>query len=122
MKGYDFHLSGAETQLLAHISQGMASPSAIARATEQCVAKSLEKMIRYAVEKGHPKEVLIVGGVAANQYIKSRMQERLEHRAIGCTLYFAQPEYSGDNAFGVATIGLKKWQIMNNRARGFGLF
>ena len=112
MKGYDFHLSGAETQLLKHISEKRYSPSAIARATEQCIAKSLEKMVRHAVQQGHPKEVLIVGGVAANQYIKNRLRERLEHPAVGCRLYFAQPEYSGDNAFGVACIGLKKWQLL----------
>ncbi|RKD25582.1 O-sialoglycoprotein endopeptidase [Ammoniphilus oxalaticus] len=113
MKGYDFHLSGAETQLLRHIEQQRFSKAAIARATERCVARSLEKTIRYAVEQGHPKEVLIVGGVAANRYIKDRLQERLEHRAVGCRLYFAEPEYSGDNAFGVAYIGLNRWRKTN---------
>lgn len=110
MKGYDFYLSGAETQLLRAIEQKRYSAAAVARAAERCVARSLEKSIRRAAERGYPKEVLIVGGVAANRYIKSRLKERLEHRAVGCRLYFAEPRHSGDNAFGVACIGRKVWQ------------
>lgn len=108
VKGFDFHFSGAETQLLKLIREAEVSKSAIARATEQCIAKTLEKVIRTAVGCGHPKDVLIVGGVAANAYIKNRLVERLEHPAVGCSLYFADPAYSGDNAFGVARIGLNK--------------
>ncbi|RXT13787.1 O-sialoglycoprotein endopeptidase [Ammoniphilus sp. CFH 90114] len=107
-KGYDFHLSGAENQLMKLISDPSIHRGAIARATELCIAKSLEKVIRYASEQSHPKEVLIVGGVAANSFIKSRLIERLEHPAVGCSLYFADPAYSGDNAFGVAQIGLQQ--------------
>lgn len=108
VKGFDFHFSGAETQLLRLIGEAKISKSAIARATEQCIAKTLEKVIRNAAGIGHPKEVLIVGGVAANAYLKNRLVERLEHPAVGCSLYFADPAYSGDNAFGVARIGLNR--------------
>jgi N6-L-threonylcarbamoyladenine synthase len=113
VKGFSFHLSGAESALLRLIATGEKSPAGIARATEQCIANSLEKTIRHAIEQGHPKEVLIVGGVAANSYIKLRLKQRLEHRAVGCSLYFADPAYSGDNAFGVAMIGLRKWKKAN---------
>ncbi|HJV44453.1 MAG TPA: O-sialoglycoprotein endopeptidase [Bacillota bacterium] len=111
---YSFHLSGAETALLRMIAEGKESPAAIARATEQCIAGSLEKVIRYATQQGYPKEILIVGGVAANSYIKKRLKHRLEHRAVGCSLYFADIAYSGDNAFGVARIGLNKWLKAND--------
>lgn len=112
-KGYHFHLSGAENQLMKQIAEASVSKEAIARATELCIAKSLEKVIRYAVEQGHPKEVLIVGGVAANSFIKARLVERLQHPAVGCSLFFADPAYSGDNAFGVARIGLKHYLNTN---------
>ena len=115
VKGYYFHLSGAETQLMGAIRQGI-NQADIARATEQCIANCLEKVIRYAVEHGHPKDVLIVGGVAANDYIRERLRKRLEHRAVGCTLYFAKPEYSGDNAFGTAMIGWAKWEFTARRS------
>jgi len=109
VKGYHFHFSGAETQLLKAIQTQLESPVNIARATEQCIANTLEKVIRYAITQQKPKEVLIVGGVAANTYIKQRLTKRLEHPSVGCSLYFADPAYSGDNAFGVARIGLEKW-------------
>nr|WP_245204038.1 O-sialoglycoprotein endopeptidase [Ammoniphilus resinae] len=109
VKGYDFHFSGAETQLLKVIQTGAQSPENIARATEQCIANTLEKVIRYAAQQEKPKELLIVGGVAANTYMKQRLSKRLEHLSVGCSLYFADPAYSGDNAFGVARIGLDKW-------------
>lgn len=112
-KGYHFHLSGAENQLLKQVAEGAVSKAAIARAAELCIAKSLEKVIRYAAEQGHPKEVLIVGGVAANSVIKARLVERLQHPAVGCSLFFADPVYSGDNAFGVARIGLKHYLNTN---------
>jgi N6-L-threonylcarbamoyladenine synthase len=110
VKGSYFNLSGAETQLLQAVRQGV-PPAEIARATEQCIANCLEKVIRFAAEHGHPKNVLIVGGVAANRYIRERLRKRLEHRAVGCTLYFADPAYSGDNAFGTAMIGWAKWNF-----------
>jgi N6-L-threonylcarbamoyladenine synthase len=49
---------------------------------------------------------MIVGGVAANQYIRERLKNRLQHPAVGAKLYFCDPVYSGDNAFGVAVLGL----------------
>jgi N6-L-threonylcarbamoyladenine synthase len=113
-RGFDFHFSGAETQLLQAIKNSAFRPAVIARAVEQCIANTLDKVIRYAVEQGYPKEVLIVGGVAANTYIKDRLNKRLMHPAVGCRLYYADPHFSGDNAYGVAIIGLKKWNKTND--------
>ena len=110
----DFHFSGAETQLMKAIQNRQFQPAVIARATEQCIVNTLDKVIRYAVEQGFPKEVLIVGGVAANTYIKDRLNKRLMHPAVGCKLFYADPHFSGDNAYGVARIGLEKWNKANN--------
>lgn len=107
--GLFFHLSGPETALLKLIEQRQADPTQIARATEAVIANSLAKVLRKAVEQGYPREILVVGGVAANRYIQERLRERLEHPAVGSHLYFCPPAYSGDNAYGVAIIGLKKW-------------
>ncbi|CFJ35779.1 UGMP family protein [Mycobacterium tuberculosis] len=80
----------------------------IARATEQCIANTLEKALRHALEKGMPRDILIVGGVAANQYMRERLINRLEHPAVKAKLYFCDPVYSGDNAYGVAMLGWMK--------------
>ncbi|MGO0060877.1 Kae1-like domain-containing protein [Brevibacillus fluminis] len=107
VNGFTFHFSGAEAALLRAIEQGDVAHAEIARATEQCVANTLEKVLRTAVEEGYPREILIVGGVAANQYVRERLIKRLEHPSVKAKLFFCDPVYSGDNAYGVAQIGWK---------------
>jgi N6-L-threonylcarbamoyladenine synthase len=106
--GFSFSFSGPEASLLRAIEAGQAAPADIARATEQCIANTLEKTLRYAIEQGLPKDILIVGGVAANQYMRERLIKRLEHPAVKARLYFCDPVYSGDNAYGVAMLGWMK--------------
>lgn len=106
--GLSFSFSGPEASLLRALQAGAASHADIARATEQCIANTLEKSLRHAVEQGLPKDILIVGGVAANQYMRERLIKRLEHPAVKAKLYFCDPVYSGDNAYGVAMLGWMK--------------
>ncbi|MED1917098.1 O-sialoglycoprotein endopeptidase [Brevibacillus sp. NPDC058079] len=106
--GLSFSFSGPEASLLREVERGSTSPAEIARATEQCIANTLEKSLRHAVEQGYPKDILIVGGVAANYYIRERLIKRLEHPAVKAKLYFCDPVYSGDNAYGVAMLGWMK--------------
>ncbi|AMA72518.1 N6-L-threonylcarbamoyladenine synthase [Aneurinibacillus thermoaerophilus] len=116
--GYTFSFSGPEAALMRAVRQGVPA-SHIARAAEKCVAITLEKVLRKAVEDGYPKDILIVGGVSANAYIRNRLTKRLEHPAIKARLYFADPAYAGDNAFGVARIGLAKWKLHNKNEHFF---
>lgn len=110
VNGYNLSFAGPETAAMRLIQAG-ANPASIARAVERCIAKGLEKTLRKAVEELGIKHLLIVGGVAANTYIRERLQHRLEHRAVRAKLYFALPRYSTDNAFGVARLGLT--QLLN---------
>ncbi|MBE3573124.1 MAG: O-sialoglycoprotein endopeptidase [Moorella humiferrea] len=104
VRGYNFSFSGPATQAERLLAAG-ADKSALARAVEQCIANTLERVLRTAVFDTGIKDILIVGGVAANSYIRSRLRYRLEHRAVGARLYFASPEHSSDNAIGVALLG-----------------
>lgn len=106
--GLNFSFSGPEASLLRAIEAGQVNQEDIARATEQCIANTLEKALRHALEKGMPRDILIVGGVAANQYMRERLINRLEHPAVKAKLYFCDPVYSGDNAYGVAMLGWMK--------------
>ncbi|EST56174.1 O-sialoglycoprotein endopeptidase [Brevibacillus panacihumi W25] len=114
VEGLTFSFSGPEASLLRAIEAGNASQAQIARATEQCIANTLEKALRNAIEKGLPSDILIVGGVAANQYMRERLIKRLEHPAVKAKLYFCDPVYSGDNAYGVAMLGWMKQKANNN--------
>ncbi|MDN5346908.1 MAG: hypothetical protein PWP65_472 [Clostridia bacterium] len=105
VRGYDFSFSGPEAQALRFIEAGT-EPAEVAWAVEQCIAKTLERVLRRAVEEYGLKDILIVGGVAANEHLRRRLVARLEHRAVGARLYFARPEHTTDNAIGVALLGL----------------
>lgn len=114
VEGLTFSFSGPEASLLRAIEAGNTSQAQIARATEQCIANTLEKALRNAIEKGLPRDILIVGGVAANQYMRERLIKRLEHPAVKAKLYFCDPVYSGDNAYGVAMLGWMKQKTNDN--------
>lgn len=107
VRGYDFSFSGPESAAFRAIENGI-NNAEIAYAVQQVIANSIEKVVRAAVLNTKLKDVLIVGGVASNQFIKNRLKLRLEHPAVNARLYFTSPEYSGDNAFGVANIALNR--------------
>ncbi|MDH7479828.1 MAG: O-sialoglycoprotein endopeptidase, partial [Syntrophomonadaceae bacterium] len=107
VEGLDFSFSGVESQAQRWIERGEA-PARVARAVEASLANTMEKVIRRALEERGVREVLLVGGVAANRYLRQRLKQRLEHRAVGARLYFASPELSTDNAVGVAMLGWKR--------------
>ncbi|MHB1125353.1 MAG: Kae1-like domain-containing protein [Bacillota bacterium] len=104
VNGYHFSFSGPETHAHRLLDQGV-PPEEVARAVEHCIATTLEKVLRDAIGQTGLKQVLVVGGVSANQYIRQRLRHRLEHRAVGAQLFFADPTYSTDNAVGVALLG-----------------
>jgi N6-L-threonylcarbamoyladenine synthase len=77
---------------------GEVKPEVGARSCLLAVARTLVKWIRWAEAKTPCRDLLIVGGVAANLLIRSELQRRLPH----WRLYFAAPRYSVDNAYGAA--------------------
>lgn len=107
VRGLFFSFSGAETHARRLLERG-APPAAVARAVERCIAKTVEKALRQAVAATGVKDILLVGGVAANAYLRARLQERLTHPAVGARLFFASPRYSADNAVGVALAAGRK--------------
>ena len=109
VKDYSISFSGPEAAAQRLVISGE-KPSNIARAVENCIAKTLEKLLLNAISKEKINNILLVGGVCANTYIKERLKKRLEHKAVGAKLYFAAPEYSSDNAVGTALIGMDKRQ------------
>lgn len=104
VKKYSFSFSGAETRAKELLKKGY-PPAEVARAIEKCITKTIEKVLRAAIAEQGCSHVLIVGGVACNNYFRNRLKERLEHRAVGAKLFFAKREFSSDNAVGVALIG-----------------
>lgn len=80
----------------------------LARAVELCIADSLAEALHAANDPGIYEGILIVGGVAANSYIR----ERLAQRGPGIPLHFAAPAFAGDNAAGLAVLAARRYTKM----------
>lgn len=106
VKGFEVSFSGVESAAQRLIDQHVPAAQ-VARAVEGCVARTIAKLLQIGIEKTGLKHCLIVGGVASNQFIRSELNHRLNHKA---QLYWAEPEWSRDQAIGVALLtsqGLK---------------
>lgn len=98
-----FSFSGAETGALQLLEQGC-RPEDVAFAVLRVIANTLEKCLIKEKTQYGINEVLLVGGVMANELIRQRLRLRLEHPAVGLKLYFARPRLSTDNAVGTALL------------------
>ncbi|MGM0471556.1 MAG: O-sialoglycoprotein endopeptidase [Bacillota bacterium] len=103
--GYQMSFSGPNSAAMRAIDSDKRAAD-IALGVQSCIAKTLEKVLITALEEHDLNQILIVGGVAANQYLRQRLKKRLEHPALGGKLFFAQPQFSSDNAVGVAALGI----------------
>lgn len=92
----ELSFSGPLTALLKHV--GQAAPEAVALGCLQCIGRSLIKWIKWAESQSDSREILIVGGVAANRILRKMLADKLRN----WHLFFAEPKYSTDNALGSA--------------------
>lgn len=90
--------SGVETAAKRLLEQGLPMAD-LARAVEGCVARTIYKLIKAGIAETSIRDVLVVGGVSSNQFIRRDLEQRLERQAV---CYWAEPEWSRDNAIGVA--------------------
>ena len=97
VQGTHISFSGPESAAQRAIKAGV-EPASVAAAVLDNIAKSLAKAIEAARRQSGCTKVLLAGGVAANQRIRSRL--------LPLKVDFAAPKYAGDNACGVALIGL----------------
>lgn len=90
-----FSLSGMENKIKA-MAQGGAAPADVARFTFETLASVLERATRAAKKEFGDLPVLCSGGVASNTLLRQRLEP------LGAI--FAPPQYSTDNALGVAVL------------------
>ena len=107
--GLTCHLSGAETRVQQWIREGRMAREDMAREIYDLLARTLVRMLQAGKAKTGIGRALIFGGVASSALLR----EMTAHRAAkmrGCPeLAFGSPELSGDNAAGVALIGVKSF-------------
>lgn len=103
VRGLEVSFSGVETAAQRLITQ-QRKPADVARAVEGCIARTMVKLIIAGIEKKKIDRVLIVGGVAANRYLRTECEKKLHRKA---QIYWAEPDWSRDNAIGVAVLAAK---------------
>ncbi|MBQ8081861.1 MAG: O-sialoglycoprotein endopeptidase [Clostridia bacterium] len=108
VSGTDCHLSGAEAQLGRLIEAGETPPGQIAAETYDVICRTVLRQLTAASERTGVRDALLFGGVMSSQRLRGMLQERASKRRLPLRLYFGRPELSGDNAVGVARIGLER--------------
>ena len=103
--GLDCHFSGAETQIQRWIAADELPREDIAREVYDLLSRTVARMICAAAEKTGIRQVLIAGGVSSSALFREMVTERIGKRDRNLHVCFGRPEYSGDNAVGVALIG-----------------
>lgn len=100
-------LSGVENQCRKMLESGQAHED-IARYCIEYISASLDKMTEYLLGRYGNLPLVYSGGVMSNSIIREKFQNKYG-------AYFAAPEFSSDNAAGVAVIGYLK----NKLSEGF---
>ncbi len=89
-------LSGLENQCRDRLSKGEPHEE-VARYCLDFIGKTLEKLAEYALAEHGSLPIVFAGGVASNSIIRARLTAKFGAR-------FAEPEFSCDNAAGVALL------------------
>lgn len=104
VKGYNISFSGPESAAQRLLKSKTSDPQDIARAVEKCIALSLTKVLKKAIEETGYSNILVVGGVSSNNFIRQKLISEIKGYK-GSDIHFAETAYSSDNAVGVSAIG-----------------
>lgn len=99
VQGLNVSFSGPETHVMRLLKKNT-DAAALAAGVEACVAESIYRMISAAVQRTQIFQVLIVGGVMSNTFIRQQLEEKLTAEKV--KLFFPKSQFSGDNAVGAA--------------------
>ncbi|MBE6038475.1 MAG: O-sialoglycoprotein endopeptidase [Anaerofustis stercorihominis] len=109
VKGTSISFSGVETKISSIIDEKNTDAETIISAVFRCVGRSIGRAIKNASEIYGIKHVLIGGGVASSNNIRSLICAENKRSA---QLHFAENGLSSDNAVGVAIIGKMMYEEM----------
>lgn len=99
--GYEFNLSGIESQCQRRILEGVSSEELIPELFLR-IAKCLCRVSDEACKRYKLREILMVGGVSGSRTVRDYL---LNHMKFGKTVFGA---FSSDNAIGIALLGGNK--------------
>ncbi|MEM5836153.1 MAG: KEOPS complex N(6)-L-threonylcarbamoyladenine synthase Kae1 [Candidatus Aenigmatarchaeota archaeon] len=103
VKGMDVSYSGITTAAINLLRRGVKKEDIAYSLQETCFAM-LTEVVERALAHTEKDEVLLVGGVAANERLQEMMKKMCEAR--GANVFIVPREYSGDNGVMIAWTGL----------------
>lgn len=98
-------LSGPATAATRLLQAGAKGPE-LALGVEHCLAHTFLRLLRNGAERHHIDQVLLVGGVGCNQYIRQELETGLAKRRI--KLWVPEGRFSCDNASGCAAYAWRR--------------
>ena len=107
--GLTCHFSGVETRAQQLIKAGCYPPERIAAEVYDVLARTVARLLDAACRRCGVTQALAVGGVASSLRLRRQVERRLVKLRSPVRVMFGQPCYSGDNAAGVARIGMKNY-------------
>lgn len=102
-------LSGPATAALRKLQAGE-DKAALALGVEYVLAETFARMLRNGAAAYDAADVLLVGGVASNKFIRAHVEEKLQKRNI--RLWVPEARFSCDNASGCAAYA-RRMEIMH---------
>ena len=103
------HFSGAETKALSWIREKKMTQERIALEVYDLLARTIARMLAAGKRDTGFQNALICGGVASSALFRRMLTDRLRRKTPEMKVVFGDPALSGDNAVGVAMIGLNKY-------------
>ena len=108
------HLSGAETRALQWLRDDVLPRAQIAAEVFDLLARTVSRMLIAACKAADTDQALVVGGVASSMLLRAMLEKRLQKAGAKLTAHFGKPEYSADNAAGVALLGIRRYLAEKN--------
>ena len=103
--GLSCHFSGAEAACVRMLADHRIPETDIAAEVYDCLARTVSRMILNGMSNTGISQILLAGGVSSSALFRSMVNQRIRKANYTASVYFGHPEYSGDNAAGVALIG-----------------
>ena len=94
-------LSGPCTAALRKLQAG-ADPAALALGVEHALAETFARVLRNGAQEYRVRDVLLVGGVGSNNYIRQHVEQKLAKLRYPVRLWVPKGRFSCDNATGCA--------------------
>lgn len=103
VKGMDMSFTGIMTSAIEKFKEGV-SKADISHSMQEVCFSMLTEVTERALAHTNKKEVLLVGGVAANKRLQEMMKVMCGER--GAEFYVVPQEYTGDNGLNIAWTGI----------------